>query len=104
MVDQIVVERRRFAVECDCFVDRAVLEPRRTGKVRSCSAEQAQLRIRIEPAVLDPTAEKQVPSLQVKGIGGRIRRQQIADLLLEWVPQGLREKVLVENPARLYGF
>jgi 2-pyrone-4,6-dicarboxylate lactonase len=28
----------------------------------------------------------------------------LADLLLEWVPEKLREQVLVENPAKLYGF
>lgn len=29
----------------------------------------------------------------------------LADLLLEWIPdEGLRKKVLVENPQRLYGF
>jgi 2-pyrone-4,6-dicarboxylate lactonase len=28
----------------------------------------------------------------------------LADLLLEWVPENLREQVLVRNPARLYGF
>jgi 2-pyrone-4,6-dicarboxylate lactonase len=28
----------------------------------------------------------------------------LADLLLEWVPEALREQVLVANPARLYGF
>lgn len=28
----------------------------------------------------------------------------LADLLLEWVPEGLREQVLVSNPAKLYGF
>jgi len=28
----------------------------------------------------------------------------LADLILEWVPEKLREQVLVANPARLYGF
>ena len=28
----------------------------------------------------------------------------LADLLLDWVPEGLREQVLVANPAKLYGF
>jgi 2-pyrone-4,6-dicarboxylate lactonase len=29
----------------------------------------------------------------------------LADLLLDWIPdEALRKKVLVENPARLYGF
>jgi 2-pyrone-4,6-dicarboxylate lactonase len=28
----------------------------------------------------------------------------LADLLLEWVPERLREQVLVANPAKLYGF
>jgi predicted TIM-barrel fold metal-dependent hydrolase len=28
----------------------------------------------------------------------------LADLLLDWVPEGLREQVLVGNPARLYRF
>jgi 2-pyrone-4,6-dicarboxylate lactonase len=28
----------------------------------------------------------------------------LADLLLEWVPEALRTQVLVENPAKLYGF
>jgi predicted TIM-barrel fold metal-dependent hydrolase len=28
----------------------------------------------------------------------------LADLLLDWVPEKLREQVLVKNPARLYGF
>jgi predicted TIM-barrel fold metal-dependent hydrolase len=29
----------------------------------------------------------------------------LADLLSDWVPDaGLREQVLVKNPARLYGF
>ena len=28
----------------------------------------------------------------------------LADLLLEWVPEDLREQVLVRNPAKLYGF
>jgi hypothetical protein len=28
----------------------------------------------------------------------------LADLLLEWVPEALREQVLVANPAKLYGF
>ena len=28
----------------------------------------------------------------------------LADLLLDWVPQTLREQVLVTNPAKLYGF
>lgn len=29
----------------------------------------------------------------------------LADLLLDWIPdEGLRQRVLVENPARLYGF
>jgi predicted TIM-barrel fold metal-dependent hydrolase len=28
----------------------------------------------------------------------------LADLLLEWVPEALREQVLVTNPAKLYGF
>ena len=29
---------------------------------------------------------------------------ELADLLLEWVPESLREQVLVKNPAKLYGF
>jgi 2-pyrone-4,6-dicarboxylate lactonase len=28
----------------------------------------------------------------------------LADLLLDWVPERLRKQVLVENPAKLYGF
>jgi predicted TIM-barrel fold metal-dependent hydrolase len=29
----------------------------------------------------------------------------LADMLLEWIPdEAQRRKVLVENPARLYGF
>lgn len=28
----------------------------------------------------------------------------LADLLLDWVPERLREQVLVKNPAKLYGF
>jgi predicted TIM-barrel fold metal-dependent hydrolase len=28
----------------------------------------------------------------------------LADLLLDWVPEQLREQVLVSNPAKLYGF
>ena len=28
----------------------------------------------------------------------------LTDLLLEWVPEKLREQVLVTNPAKLYGF
>ena len=28
----------------------------------------------------------------------------LADLLLDWVPENLREQVLVKNPAKLYGF
>jgi predicted TIM-barrel fold metal-dependent hydrolase len=28
----------------------------------------------------------------------------LADLLLAWVPEELREQVLVRNPAKLYGF
>ena len=30
---------------------------------------------------------------------------ELADLLAAWVPdEGLRKRVLVDNPARLYGF
>ena len=29
---------------------------------------------------------------------------ELADLLLDWVPETLREQVLVKNPAKLYGF
>jgi predicted TIM-barrel fold metal-dependent hydrolase len=28
----------------------------------------------------------------------------LADLLLEWVPEDLRKQVLVTNPTKLYGF
>jgi 2-pyrone-4,6-dicarboxylate lactonase len=42
------------------------------------------------------------PHVMVKG--AMPNDGDLADLLLEWVPEALREQVLVRNPARLYGF
>jgi 2-pyrone-4,6-dicarboxylate lactonase len=42
------------------------------------------------------------PHVMMKG--PMVNDGDLADLLLDWVPEALREKVLVENPARLYGF
>ena len=42
------------------------------------------------------------PHVMVKG--AMPNDGDLADLLLEWVPEGLREQVLVHNPAKLYGF
>lgn len=42
------------------------------------------------------------PHVMVKG--AMPNDGELADLLLEWVPEGLREQVLVRNPATLYGF
>ncbi len=42
------------------------------------------------------------PHVMVKG--AMPNDGDLADLLLEWVPEGLREQVLVQNPATLYGF
>lgn len=42
------------------------------------------------------------PHVMVKG--AMPNDGDLADLLLEWVPEALREQVLVSNPAKLYGF
>jgi predicted TIM-barrel fold metal-dependent hydrolase len=42
------------------------------------------------------------PHVMVKG--AMPNDGDLADLLLEWVPEGLMEQVLVTNPAKLYGF
>lgn len=58
-------------------------------------------------ALLEAAPERVVwgtdwPHVMVKG--AMPNDGDLADLLLEWVPEGLREQVLVQNPARLYGF
>ena len=42
------------------------------------------------------------PHVMVKG--AMPNDGDLADLLLDWVPENLRQQVLVANPARLYGF
>ena len=42
------------------------------------------------------------PHVMVKG--AMPNDGDLADLLLEWMPEDLREQVLVTNPAKLYGF
>ena len=58
-------------------------------------------------ALLDAAPERVLwgtdwPHVMVKG--AMPNDGYLADLLLEWVPESLREQVLVTNPARLYGF
>lgn len=58
-------------------------------------------------ALLDAAPERVIwgtdwPHVMVKG--EMPNDGDLADLLLEWVPENLREQVLVENPAKLYGF
>ena len=58
-------------------------------------------------ALLDAAPERVVwgtdwPHVMVKG--PMPNDGDLADLLLEWVPEKLREQVLVTNPAKLYGF
>jgi predicted TIM-barrel fold metal-dependent hydrolase len=59
-------------------------------------------------ALLDAAPERVLwgtdwPHVMVKG--AMPNDGDLADLLLEWVPDaGMREQVLVTNPAKLYGF
>src|SRR5688500_15286134 len=58
-------------------------------------------------ALLDAAPERVLwgsdwPHVMVKG--AMPNDGDLADLLLDWVPEGLREQVLVANPAKLYGF
>ena len=58
-------------------------------------------------ALLDAAPERVIwgtdwPHVMVKG--SIPNDGDLADLLLEWVPEALRERVLVENPQKLYGF
>ena len=58
-------------------------------------------------ALLDAAPERVIwgtdwPHVMVKG--AMPNDGALADLLVDWVPERLREQVLVQNPARLYGF
>jgi len=58
-------------------------------------------------ALLDANPERVLwgtdwPHVMVKG--AMPNDGDLTDLLLDWVPEHLREQVLVRNPARLYGF
>jgi 2-pyrone-4,6-dicarboxylate lactonase len=58
-------------------------------------------------ALLDAAQERVVwgsdwPHVMVKG--AMPNDGDLADLLLDWVPEDLRKQVLVTNPAKLYGF
>lgn len=58
-------------------------------------------------ALLDAAPERVIwgtdwPHVMVRG--AMPNDGDLADLLLDWVPEDLREQVLVQNPARLYGF
>jgi predicted TIM-barrel fold metal-dependent hydrolase len=58
-------------------------------------------------ALLDAAPERVLwgtdwPHVMVKGAVPN--DGDLADLLLDWVPEDLREQVLVTNPAKLYGF
>ena len=83
VVDQVVIERGAHAVEGDGLVDGAILELRRRGEVGGGAAEEAQFRIGIKAAVLDPAAEEEIAAAEVVGVGGRVRGQQVLDLSLE---------------------
>ena len=83
VVDQVVVQRGGLAVERDRLVDRPILELRRRRKVRRGAAEQPQLGVWIEAAMLDPAPQKKIAALDVIGIGGRVGGQQLLDLLLQ---------------------
>jgi predicted TIM-barrel fold metal-dependent hydrolase len=58
-------------------------------------------------ALLDAAPERVLwgtdwPHVMVKG--AMPNDGDLADLVLDWVPENLREQVLVRNPAKLYGF
>ena len=58
-------------------------------------------------ALLEAAPERVVwgtdwPHVMVKG--AMPNDGDLADLLLDWVPETLRDQVLVQNPAKLYGF
>jgi predicted TIM-barrel fold metal-dependent hydrolase len=58
-------------------------------------------------ALLDANPDRVIwgtdwPHVMVKG--AMPNDGDLADLLLEWVPEALRHRVLVDNPAKLYGF
>ena len=47
------------------------------------AAEEAELGVGVEAAVLDPAAEKEIAALEVEGVDGGLRGEGLADLLLE---------------------
>jgi predicted TIM-barrel fold metal-dependent hydrolase len=63
--------------------------------------------VRYAQALLEANPERVLwgtdwPHVMVKG--AMPNDGDLTDLLLEWVPEKLREQVLVANPAKLYGF
>ena len=81
VVEDVGVEGGGGAGEADGFVDGAGFELGRGGQV---AAEEAELGIGVEAAVFDPAAEKEVAALEVEGVGGGLRGEGAANLLLEF--------------------
>ena len=76
VVDQVVVQRRGVSVEGDRLMNRTIFKLWRRGKVGGCAPEEAQLRVRVEAAMLDPSAQEKIAAPEIIRIRRRIRRQQ----------------------------
>ena len=81
VVEEVAVEGGGGAGETDGLVDGASFELGWDGKV---AAEEAELGVGVEAAVLDPAAEEEIAALEEEGVGGWLRGEGLADLLLEF--------------------
>lgn len=81
VVDEVEAERGGGAAEADGLVDGTGFELRWDGEV---AAEEAEFGVGVEAGVLDPAAEKEVAALKVEGVYERLRREDLANLLLEF--------------------
>ena len=89
VVEEVAVEGGGGAGEADGLVDGAGFELRRDGQV---AAEEAELGVGVEAAVLDPAAEEEIAALEVEGVGGGLRGEGAADLLLRVRGRALRRR------------
>ena len=82
VVEDVTVEGGGGAGEADGLVDGAVFELGRGGK---SAAEEAELGVGVEAAVLDPAAEEEITAFEVEGVEGRWPHgESLANLLLEF--------------------